>query len=429
MKKELRNETVKGNLLKSIYLIVYSEITDVVSRWRKNFVSSFISNHLIYYGTPINLTYSWSFGSLACVCLVIQITTGIFLAVFYIPHVDLAFASVEFIMRDVKYGWFVRYTHSNGASMFFFILYCHIFRGLYCGSYAQPRELLWFSGVALLIMIMATAFLGYVLPWGQMSFWGASVITSMVAIVPKVGRFIVECLWGGFTVDNPTLNRFFTFHFFLPFVIAGGAFLHLALLHKDSSSAPITDFTGVDQPPLYSYYYAKDLFAIFLIIIFVFLLIPNQLGDSNSYILADSIHTPRHIAPEWYFSPFYAIIRCIPNKVAGIVAACASLLVFLLLPYNQPLVKNRAYRTCHKLVWFIILFSFLTLMWLGQCPVEQPYIYWGQVATYSYFFSLLVLLPLSGALDHFYFEYEHFIYFCVKVLILCSLILMLISIF
>ena len=254
-------------------------------RWHRAVFFSFLGSHLVYYATPANLTYAWSFGSLAGVCLVIQIFSGVFLSMFYTPHVDLAFASVEFIMRDVNHGWLIRYIHSNGASMFFFVVYCHILRGLYYGSYAKPRELLWISGVVLLLLMMATAFLGYVLPWGQMSFWGATVITSMFSVIPKFGQSIVEWLWGGFTVNNPTLNRFFAFHFFLPFVIVGMVLLHLILLHKDGSSAPISDSTGVDKISFYPYFFIKDLFAFFcfLLVFSVFVRRSQQLHTGGFY--------------------------------------------------------------------------------------------------------------------------------------------------
>ena len=341
-----KNSTHYPNL--SVFNPVHGFINRSSFRWHKNFLLSIISNHVIYYGTPLNLTYSWSFGSLAGICLVVQILSGLFLAMFYTPHVDLAFASIEFIMRDVNNGWFMRYLHSNGASMFFLVVYCHILRGLYYGSYTQPRELLWLSGTLLLLLMMATAFLGYVLPWGQMSFWGATVITSMFSAIPRAGQYIVEWLWGGFTVNNPTLNRFFTLHFFLPFVIAGVAFLHLALLHKEGSSAPLTDSTGVDHIQFYPYYFVKDLFA-FFVFLFVFATFlsyyPNFLGDPNNYIVADSIHTPRKIVPEWYFLPFYAILRSIPHKSAGILSMAFSLLILFLLPFiSTSLVKDSSSR-------------------------------------------------------------------------------------
>lgn len=384
----------------TIFVPVVNSIVTSSFRWHKNFLLSIVSNHIIYYGTPANLTYAWSFGSLAGVCLVIQIISGLFLAMFYTPHVDLAFASIEFIMRDVNNGWLIRYVHSNGASMFFLVVYCHIFRGLYYNSYAQPRELLWISGTVLLLLMMATAFLGYVLPWGQMSFWGATVITSMFSAIPKVGQHIVEWLWGGFTVNNPTLNRFFSFHFFLPFVIVGVVFLHLTLLHKEGSSAPLSDSSGVDHVPFYPYYFVKDLFAFFVFFfIFVCFLFyyPNALGDPNNYVIADPIHTPRHIVPEWYFLPFYAILRSIPHKTAGILAMLFSLLVLFILPFiNTSLVKDSSSRLVFKIFYFIALADFLLLGWLGQSPVKDGYIFAGQIATVYYFLFFLVLLPFSG---------------------------------
>jgi ubiquinol-cytochrome c reductase cytochrome b subunit len=379
-------------------------------RWQKAIVLSVLGNHIIYYATPANLTYAWSFGSLAGVSLVIQIVSGVFLAMFYTPHVDLAFASVEFIMRDVNNGWLVRYIHSNGASMFFFVVYCHILRGLYYGSYAKPRELLWISGVVLLLLMMATAFLGYVLPWGQMSFWGATVITSMFSVIPKFGQSIVEWLWGGFTVNNPTLNRFFAFHFFLPFVIAGVVLLHLVLLHKDGSSAPISDSTGVDKIPFYPYFFVKDLFAFFCYLLLFSILVlyyPNLLGDPNNYILADSIHTPRHIVPEWYFLPFYAILRSIPHKAAGIMAMAFSLIVLFIIPFlNTSLVKDTSSRMFFKVCYFAAVADFLVLGWLGQSPVKDGYIFVGQVATVYYFFFFLILLPFAGSLETLWVYYR-----------------------
>ena len=245
-----------------------SRFIKLPTRLNKNYMLAFIDSHIVHYPSPINLSYAWSFGSLAGICLVIQILTGLFLAMHYTPHVDLAFSSVEHIMRDVHNGWFIRYMHANGASMFFIVVYSHIFRGLYYGSYMHPRQLLWCSGVIIFILMMGTAFMGYVLPWGQMSFWGATVITSLVTAVPVVGNSIVEWLWGGFTVDNATLNRFFSLHFFLPFVIVGFTLIHLALLHKDGSNNPLGVDTSVDKIPFYPYFFVKDLFAFFAFFFF-----------------------------------------------------------------------------------------------------------------------------------------------------------------
>jgi len=403
--KQQKNKFKNFQLVTPIYSFI-----NTTYRWNKNFLLSFVSNHLIYYATPSNLTYSWSFGSLAGMCLLIQIISGIFLSMYYIPHIDLAFASVEFIMRDVNHGWLVRYIHSNGASMFFLVIYCHLFRGLYYGSYIKPRELLWISGVVLLLLIMATAFLGYVLPWGQMSFWGATVITSMFTAIPRIGQYIVEWLWGGFTVNNPTLNRFFTLHFFLPFLLVGLTFLHLTLLHKNGSNAPISDSTGVDPVPFYPYFFVKDLFAffcfLFIFAIFVFYY-PNLLADPNNYIPADPIHTPRHIAPEWYFLPFYAILRSIPHKVGGILAMLFSLLVFFLLPFiNTSLIKDTTFRPLFKFFYFLAIGDFILLGWLGQSPVTDSYILAGQIATAYYFLFFLILIPLIGRIETFLIHYN-----------------------
>jgi len=305
-------------------------------RLAKNSLISILINHLIYYPSPINLSYAWSFGSLAGVCLVIQMVTGIFLAMHYTPHIDYAFSSVEHIMRDVNNGWLIRYMHANGASMFFIVVYCHIFRGLYFGSYMHPRQLLWCSGVIIFILMMATAFMGYVLPWGQMSFWGATVITNLVTAVPLVGYVVVDWLWGGFTVNNATLNRFFSLHFFLPFLIAALVIIHLALLHKDGSNNPLGIASKNDNIPFYPYYFVKDLFSFFLFLLYfsIFLFYyPNLLGHPDNYIQADPMQTPAHIVPEWYFLPYYAILRSIPNKLGGVVAMAGSLIVFFFIPF------------------------------------------------------------------------------------------------
>ena len=276
-------------------------------RWNKDHLLSFIDSHIISYPTPINLNYMWSFGSAAGICLVIQIITGIFLAMHYTPHVDLAFSSVEHIMRDVNNGWLIRYIHANGASMFFIVVYCHIFRGLYYGSFMHPRQHLWCSGVTIFLLMMATAFMGYVLPWGQMSFWGATVITNLFSAIPVVGKSIVEWLWGGFSVGNATLNRFFSLHYLMPFLIAGMTLIHLALLHKDGSNNPLGVNGAIDTVSFYPYFYVKDLFS-FLILVLVFSFFvyfyPNLLGHPDNYIPANPMVTPAHIVPEWYFLPF-----------------------------------------------------------------------------------------------------------------------------
>jgi ubiquinol-cytochrome c reductase cytochrome b subunit len=284
-------------------------------RWNKDYILSVVDGHLIDYPAPLNLSYAWSFGALAGICLGIQIITGVFLAMHYTPHIDLAFCSVEHIMRDVNSGWLIRYMHANGASMFFIAVYCHIFRGLYYGSYLAPRELLWCSGVLIFLLMMATAFIGYVLPWGQMSFWGATVITNLFSAIPFVGPSIVEWLWGGFSVDNATLNRFFSLHFLIPFIIAALVIAHISLLHRDGSNNPLGIDSSIDKINFYPYYYVKDLFSVTVFIVFFSLFLfyyPNLLGHPDNYIPADSLSTPAHILPEWYFlrAPFNEHLAC-----------------------------------------------------------------------------------------------------------------------
>lgn len=369
----------------------------------QNYLASFITSHLVFYPTPISLTYAWSFGSLAGVTLVIQIISGIFLSMHYTPNIDLAFSSIEYIMRDVKNGWLVRYIHANGASMFFMVVYGHICRGLYYGSYMEPRESLWCSGVVLLLLMMATAFTGYVLPWGQMSLWGATVITSMVTAIPVGGKHVVQWLWGGYTVANPTLNRFYSIHFVLPFLIAGVTLIHLALLHKVGSNSPIGSDADVDNIPFYPYYVSKDLFAfnvylvVFGMLVFYF---PNTLNHPDNYIPADSLHTPAHVVPEWYFLPYYAILRSIPHKAGGIVAMLGSLLVLFLIPFiNTSEIRNTTYRPLFKICFWLFITDFSVLMWVGQKPVRDSYIFTGQIATVYYFFFFLVLIPVVGVIE------------------------------
>jgi len=372
-------------------------------RINKNFIISFVDSHIVNYPTPINLNYMWSFGSTAGICLVIQIVTGIFLAMHYTPHIDFAFASVEHIMSDVKYGWLIRYIHANGASMFFIAVYLHIFRGLYYGSYMEPRGHLWASGVLIFLLMMATAFMGYVLPWGQMSFWGATVITNLFSAVPLIGSSIVEWLWGGFSVSNATLNRFFSLHYLMPFVIAGLVIIHLSLLHKDGSNNPLGTNSSPDTIPFYPYFYVKDLFS-FLIFLFVFgffvIYFPNVLGHADNYIPANPMSTPAHIVPEWYFLPFYAILRSIPDKLGGVVAMISAILVLLLLPLiNTSQVRSAKFRPMFGFAYWFLVSDFIILGWIGQKPVESPFIEIGAFATAFYFIFLLILIPLIGILE------------------------------
>ena len=372
-------------------------------RWVKNYLISLLNNHLIAYPTPINLSYAWSFGSLAGICLIIQILTGIFLAMHYTPHIELAFSSVEHIMRDVNNGWLIRYMHANGASMFFIVVYCHIFRGLYYGSYIKPRQLLWCSGVVIFILMMGTAFMGYVLPWGQMSFWGATVITSLVSAVPVVGQIITEWLWGGFNVDNATLNRFFSLHFLLPFVLAGLTIVHLALLHKVGSNNPLGTDSYVDKISFYPYFVVKDIFAFFIFLfffcIFIFYL-PNFLGHPDNYIPANPVVTPVHIVPEWYFLPYYAILRSIPDKLYGVLAMGGSLIVLFLIPFiNTSEIRSTDFRPIFKFFYWLLVIDFAILGWIGQKPVTDTFIIMGQFGTTFYFVFFLFIIPLVGIIE------------------------------
>ena len=381
-----------------------------LKRLNKKYFLGLLDSHIIHYSTPISLTYAWSFGSLAGLCLVIQIISGIFLATHYTPHIDLAFSSIEYIMRDIRYGWFLRYIHSNGASMFFIVVYLHIGRGLYYGSYMAPREALWISGVILLFLMMGTAFTGYVLPWGQMSFWGATVITTMITIIPVAGKHILEWLWGGYTIKNPTLNRIFIVHFLLPFVIAGVTFVHLTLLHRVGSSTPIGSDSGVDDVPFYPYYASKDLFAFTCFLLFFAFFVfycPNVLNHSTNYIPADPMETPAHVVPEWYFLTFYAILRGIPHKTAGILAMFGSIAVLFLLPIlNTSRIRSTTYRPIFKFFFWVFLADFAVLLWSGQKPVEKVFIFVAQVATVYYFLFFLIIVPVVGKIETLLADWE-----------------------
>lgn len=372
-------------------------------RWLKQPLFAILNNHIVDYPAPINISYFWNFGLLSACMLVIQILTGVFLAIHYTPHVDLAFASVEHIMRDVNNGWFIRYLHANGASFFFIVVYTHIIRGLYYGSYTHPREALWCSGVIIFILIIATAFIGYVLPWGQISFWGATVITNLISAIPQVGEPIVEWVWGGFSVDNPTLNRFFSLHYILPFVIAALSLTHLVLLHSEGSNNPLGVSTLGNNISFYPYFYVKDLFGVLILLIFLSFFVflsPNTLGHPDNYIGANPIVTPAHIVPEWYFLPFYAILRSIPHKLGGVIAIFGALVCLLFLPFiNTSEVRSSAFRPLfRKLYWFFVVDCFV-LGWIGQNVVEYPYVEIGQFCTFFYFFFLIVLIPVIGRLE------------------------------
>ena len=370
------------------------------------------------YPTPRNLNYWWNFGSLAGIVLVVQIATGIALAMHYTPHVDHAFASVERIMRDVNFGWLLRYVHANGASAFFVVVYIHLFRGLYYGSYKKPRELLWGLGVLLLLAMIVTAFTGYVLPWGQMSFWAATVITNLASAIPLVGEGVVQWLWGGFSVDNPTLQRFFSLHYLLPFVILGLVVLHIWALHRFGSSNPlgIDVKSDKDTLPFHPYYTVKDLFGlgVFLSVFFaVVFFAPNMLGHPDNYIEADPLVTPPHIVPEWYFLPFYAILRSatfdvwfLSAKLVGVLLMIASILILFVLPWldGSP-VRSGRFRPIYRQAFWLLAADCVILGIVGANPPNEPvfagiewfqYVALGQAATAYYFLHFLVLVPLLG---------------------------------
>jgi len=363
-----------------------------------------VNDHIVEYPTPINLNNMWNFGSLAGIALGIQILTGVFLAMHYTPHVYYAFLSVEHIMRDVNYGWLLRYMHANGASMFLLVTYIHMARGLYYGSYKSPRGFLWCIGVVIFLLMMATAFIGYVLPWGQMSFWGATVITNLVSAVPVVGTSIVEWLWGGFSVDNATLNRFFSLHYLLPFVIAAIVIVHLAECHREGSSNPLGIHSkDIDKITFYPYFYVKDFLFVWMFLAlfsyFVFL-DPNVLGHSDNYIEANPMVTPAHIVPEWYFLPYYAILRSIPDKLGGVIAMVGSILILMALPLvNTSNIRSSFFRPLHKQFFWLFVADVILLGWIGGCPVEDPYVLIGQLGAVYYFAYFLVILPGLGLLE------------------------------
>jgi quinol-cytochrome oxidoreductase complex cytochrome b subunit len=355
--------------------------------------------HTVFtYPAPSNLNYWWNFGSLAMLCLVLQIITGIFLAMHYTPHADLAFVSVEHIMRDVNFGWLLRYMHLNGASFFFLVVYIHMFRGIYYGSYNHPREVLWMIGVIILLLMILTAFLGYVLPWGQMSFWAATVITNLASAAPIIGTDIVLWLWGGFSVDNATLNRFFSLHYLFPFIIMALVILHIIFLHENGSNNSLGITSQVDQI-VFPYYIIKDIYGIIIFGFFYSYFIffePNVLGHPDNYIPANPMATPAHIVPEWYFLPFYAILRSVPNKRLGVVLLLLAIIILLILPFLSKSVYIRSFmfRPYDKILFWIFFFDCILLGWIGGKPIETPYYELGQFFTSFYFIYLSCLIPL-----------------------------------
>lgn len=364
-----------------------------------------VNAYVIDHSQPTNISYMWNFGSLLGVCLVVQIITGVTLAMHYNPSVAEAFNSIEHIMRDVNNGWLVRYLHSNTASAFFFLVYLHIGRGIYYGSYRAPRTLAWVIGTIIFIVMVVTAFLGYVLPYGQMSLWAATVITNLISAVPWIGQDIVEFIWGGFSVNNATLNRFFALHFVLPFVLAALVIMHLIAVHETAGASNPLGVPGYyDRVPMAPYFLFKDLITIFVFFfglsIFVFYM-PNVLGDSDNYIMANPMQTPPAIVPEWYLLPFYAILRSIPNKLLGVIAMLAAILIILALPLvDLGRTQGLQFRPLSKVVFWIFVVNFLILMQLGAKHVESPFIEFGQISTVLYFSHFLIIIPLTSLIEN-----------------------------
>jgi ubiquinol-cytochrome c reductase cytochrome b subunit len=368
-------------------------------------IAGLMHSSFIAFPVPRNLTYFWTFGAILIFMLGAQIVTGVWLAMHYVPHANLAFESVEAIMRDVNYGWLLRYLHANGASMFFIAVYIHIFRNLYYGSYKAPREVLYLLGIIIFILMMATAFMGYVLPWGQMSFWGATVITNLFSAIPIVGDTIVSLLWGGYSVGNPTLNRFFALHYLLPFMIAGVVVLHIWALHVVGQNNPtgVPIKSGKDAVPFTPYATIKDVFATIVFVMFfawwVFFL-PNYLGHADNYIPANPAVTPAHIVPEWYFLPFYAILRAIPDKLGGVIAMFGAIVVLALVPWlDTSRVRSANYRPLYRQFFWVFVIVCVLLGWLGAKPPEGGYVIAARICTAWYFLHFLVVLPLLGLFE------------------------------